>query len=172
MKMGVLLFIFIAFSIFKAMILGTPTSFAGTPTLDNINPVKTICVDILSQPLINNDGSNRTMGEVFSHCLFDGFNTNLSCSWWNLVCIAGSIASATFDVAIAILDLVICVAVLVLVIVNIIIFIVQLIIFVGILTFTSIPDAPIYINLLLLGLPAILLLLAIIDAFKPGADSS
>ncbi len=57
------------------------------------------------------------------------------------------------------------------IITNIIVYLGQLIIFIPIIIFEPLPDAPWYVNLMIIGTPTIMLILYMISQFKPGSDA-
>ncbi len=143
MNTAVYLFILTAFMILKAMMIpGATASILGPPTFDTF-PVDEAAFTALVSDLTIEDCNE------FLLCLNVPFEI-----------IAEAIVRV-FDFFVIVVKIIL----------NIIVFVAQLVALVIALAVTQIPGAPVYVNMLLITIPAIMLGLALINAFKPGVSA-
>ncbi len=157
------IFLLTGFLVLKAlMISGATATIFGSPTLITVDPVEVVCINILHL------GIGFTGADAFVHCLTDNF-VAVDCGFFDFTC--SSIAQATQDIGIAIFDLVILAAVLSILLIDVIIFIAEIGAIIVALAVADIPGAPVYINIMLIGIPVIMLGIQVINMLKPGSKA-
>lgn len=87
---------------------------------------------------------------------------DIDCDLFDFTC--SSVAQATQNIALLLKFIVV-------IIVDVLLYLGQLIIFIPVIILNPLPDSPWYINLLLMGVPTMMLIIYVISQFKPGADA-